>query len=512
MIDYSPKRRSIGGLRLEAHKHASTRTPLQPVFIPERLVIAVDGQSTNGPRTACVSVGDRVARGQTLVIASPDGSQPAVHASTSGFVSALEKRLVPIGDRLAERTCAIIDTDGRDERLIGAKTGAWPGSRVAQLERIRAAGIVGLGGAAFPTAEKIESLGECRAVIINGAECEPYISCDDMLMRWSAAEIVAGGLILCDLSRAAECIIAIERDKPVALEAVKSAALASGDSRLRVAELPSIYPAGGERQLIELLTGEEIPSRGYPSDAGYLCQNVGTAYAVHRLVRFAEPLISRVVTIAGAGVTEPQNREVLIGTPIEELIAHCGGYTQQVARLIVGGSMMGVALPNDAVPVTKSTNCIIAASAEDLGRQLAEWPCIRCGECSAVCPARLMPQELLRAARAEDHATLAALGLDDCIECGCCDVVCPSYIRLTETFRGAKRQIAKQRATDARAENAQRRFETRASREQIRAEEGERQHARLIESLGTDDDRRSHTIAAAVERARKKRPKPSESQ
>jgi electron transport complex protein RnfC len=261
-------------------------------------------------------------------------------------------------------------------------------------------------------------------------------------MREHAAEIVGGALLMTELLEAPLCIIAMERDKQRAIEAIEAAARTIEDPRLKLAEVPTIYPAGGERQLVELLTGEEVPSGRYPSEIGYVCQNVGTAYALQRLARAGEPLISRIVTVTGGGIATPQNVETPIGTPIAELIELCGGYTGEVARLVAGGSMMGYALPDDGLPITKATNCIIAATADEIRVDPTEWACIRCGDCAMVCPPRLLPQELLIAAQNEDYPTLAVLGLDDCIECGCCDVICPSHIALTERFRQAKRDRA----------------------------------------------------------------------
>jgi electron transport complex protein RnfC len=440
MVDYVFERHLSGGILLPANKTSSTARPIRRGFVPTKLVLALQ-QHRGRPADPVVAVGDRVLKGQ-LVAAAAGTPSAAVHASTSGFVRAIEERPVLGGHGVQAFPCIVIEADGRDEHMPTDALPDWPLDRAAQLEAIRSGGIVGLGGAVFPTADKLATPVPCKTLIVNGAECEPYISCDDLLMRENAAEIVAGARVLTDVLDAPRCIIAIERDKPQAMEAIERAAEAVGDARLKLAEVPTIYPAGGEKQLVELLTGEEVPSGRYPSEFGYVCQNVGTAYAVERLRVAHEPLIARVVTVTGAGVHAPQNVEAPIGTPIAELVALCGGYNEGVVRLIAGGSMMGYALPDDETPITKATNCIIAATADEVRTESREWPCIRCGDCAMVCPSRLLPQELLVAAATNDFASLTTFGLQDCIECGCCDVICPSQIRLTERFRVAKRAVA----------------------------------------------------------------------
>lgn len=441
MVDYVFERHLSGGILLPANKTKSTALPIRRGFVPTKLVLALR-QHRGTPATPVVSVGERVLKGQ-LVAAADGALSAAVHAGSSGRVVAIEERPVLGGQGVQSSPCIVIETDGRDEPAPAEALPGWPSDRAAQLEAIRTGGIVGLGGAVYPTAAKLATPVPCKTLIVNGAECEPYISCDDVLMRENAAEIVAGALLLTDVLAAPRCIIAIERDKPQAMAAIEAAAETAADSRLKLAEVPTIYPAGGEKQLVELLTGEEVPSGRYPAEFGYVCQNVGTAYAVERLRSAREPLVARIVTVTGGGVRTPQNVEAPIGTPIAELIALCGGYNDDVVRLIAGGSMMGYALPDDDTPITKATNCIIAATADEVRTDTFEWPCIRCGDCAMVCPSRLLPQELLVAAAANDFASLATLGLKDCIECGCCDVICPSHIMLTERFRVAKRKVAR---------------------------------------------------------------------
>ena len=503
MLEYVPERHLTGGLRLEAHKTASTGQPIRRGFLPRRLILGLQ-QHRGAAAEPIVAVGQRVLRGE--MVAAPCGAaSAAVHASSSGWVRAMEERLVLAADGIQSSPCIIVETDGKDEAHDASREPPWPLEREPQLERLRTAGLVGLGGAVFPTAQKLAGAAECKMLIVNGAECEPYISCDDLLMREFASQVVGGALIIADLLQTPLCVIAIERDKRAALDAIGSAANEVGDSRLKLAEVPTIYPAGGERQLIELLTGEEVPSGRYPSEIGYVCQNVGTACAVFRLVRQNEPLITRIVTVTGRGMREPQNVQTPIGAPIGELIEYCGGYTEDAVRLIAGGSMMGYALPNDDLPVSKATNCIIAAAEEEIRTDPSEWPCIRCGECSNACPARLLPQELLVAARTADFDALGALGLRDCIECGCCDVICPSHIWLTEQFRRAKRSFAVHERELAFSSATEGRFHRREQRRHADEEHEADVRDSLKKEISADPEARRKAIEAAVQRANQRR-------
>jgi electron transport complex protein RnfC len=450
-----------GGLKLETHKLRSTTRPLRAASIPNVLVLPLDQQAGFASRPI-VAVGDSVARGQP--IAEPSGAISAwLHAPVSGRVRAIEQRPSPL-----QRTgslCIEIENDGADRRYDAHPTLDDSAAPRAVCEFIALGGIVGLGGAIFPTGPKLLRASATNAhLIVNGAECEPWISCDDTLMRECADDVVAGARLLCRALQAERCTIAVEDDMPQAGRALREAVQRAGGSGPDVVDVPSIYPAGGERQLITTLTKLEVPSAGLPQDIGVICQNVGTAAAVARWIQQGEPLIRRIVTVTGSAIKEPANLEACIGTPISTLIADCGGYASEPMRLIMGGTMMGVALPDDGQMVVKGTNCLIAATTADLQPAGPEMPCIRCGACSEACPAFLLPQELHRFALAGELDNLDRYGLLDCIECGCCDYVCPSQIPLVERFRVAKPALLRHLDTRSMAPTAKSNFEAREAR------------------------------------------------
>lgn len=496
-----------GGLELPGNKAMATKTPLRITPVPREIVLPLS-QHIGEPAKALVTVGQRVLRGEIIAEAASAISAP-VHASTSGVVIAIEERAIPHPSGLSAR-CIVIEGDGRDEPAPARPLRDWQQVTPAAIrEHVRSAGIVGLGGAGFPTWIKLDAKGHASVdrLILNGAECEPYISCDAMLMRTRASDIVSGARIMRRALDARRCQIAIEDNKPEAEAALREALAAANDEHIELVAVPSVYPEGGEKQLIQVLTGREVPHDGLPIDIGVVCHNVATAAAVHRSVIDGEPLIARIVTVTGEGVTNPANVEARIGTSFHDLVECCGGYTGIAARLIMGGPMMGFAVRHDDIPVIKTTNCILAGSEREVAPAREVMPCIRCGECAQVCPASLLPQTLYWYTRARDFEKTQEYDLFDCIECGCCDVVCPSQIPLVSHFRFAKTEIWGKEQERAKADIARQRFEARSARLEREAHEQEekrRKKQEALEKLKSGEAKRNE-IQAALERARRKK-------
>ncbi|MDG4550625.1 MAG: electron transport complex subunit RsxC [Candidatus Contendobacter sp.] len=449
-----------GGLKTVRHKTESNTFPIEPGPLPRWLVIPLRQHMGNSAKPV-VQPGDRVLKGQ--MIGQPDGYiSAAIHAPSSGVVAAVDLRPVPHPSGLAD-LCVTIETDGED-RWIEREPVDYRRLHPSDLRNlIRSAGVVGLGGAVFPSAVKLNPGGHCErvdALILNGAECEPWITCDDRIMRERAVEIVAGLTIMAHLLEPREVLIGIEDDKPEAIAAMTAACAGTGYA---VRAVPTRYPSGSVKQLILLLTGREIPEQGLPLDIGVQCFNVATAHTVHRAIAHGEPVLSRIVTVTGH-VHRPRNIDALLGTSFADLIAQCGGYRDSVERLIMGGPMMGFALHNDDVPVTKATNCILAASAEQLTPEQPAMPCIRCGACVDACPANLLPQQLYWFARAKEFDKARDHHLFSCIECGCCSYVCPSRIPLVQYYRYAKNEIWAREQEKEKAELARQRHQARQER------------------------------------------------
>lgn len=449
-----------GGVHPPTHKEQSTRTPIVKAAIPSKLVIPLHQHVGNSAKPM-VHVGDRVLKGQKIGM-SQGRQSSAVHASTSGTVTAIDMQLVAHPSGLPD-LCITIVPDGKDEWIEhgGVDLANTPHSDLRHL--LRKSGVVGLGGATFPSDLKADAHHhKIHTMVLNGAECEPYITCDDMLMRERAADILSGAELLRVLLRAEEVLIGIEDNKPQAIAAMKQAVLDGKYTCMEVIAVPTVYPSGGAKQLIRLLTGIEVAHGVRSTEMGVQCFNVATAYSAWRALAHGEPLISRIVTVAG-NVENAQNYEVLIGTPVNELVAQSVS-KPDTDRYIMGGPMMGVKLPSETVGVIKATNCIIAMSDALFPPVAPALPCIRCTRCADVCPADLQPQELYWFAKAKEFGKAQKYHLFDCIECGACSYVCPSNIPLVQYYAFAKSEIH-HRAEDKRnADKARERHDFREYR------------------------------------------------
>lgn len=468
-----------GGIHPAENKHQSTTCPIRAAGIPDLLVLPLQ-QHIGEPAEAIVAVGDRVLKGQKLADTSNEMGVP-IHAPTSGVIDGIAQMPVPHPSGMTD-WCILLKPDHQDQWLP-----LQPISDYQSLEReqvlniIHEAGVAGMGGAGFPTEVKLQppENRKIHTLILNGAECEPYITADDMTMRERASDIVAGLKVMAWILQPERCAIGIEDNKPQAIEAMRHAITGT---QIELAVIPTKYPSGGEKQLIQILTGMEVPSGGIPADIGVVCQNIGTAIAVAQAVLEGKPLISRVITIAGEAVEKPGNFDTLLGTPVEYLLIQAGVQADKVNRLVLGGPMMGYTLNTTSVPLIKTSNCVIAASASELPEPPPEQPCIRCSLCADVCPVELLPQQLFWHAKASEFEKAEHLNLFDCIECGACSYVCPSSIPLVQYYRYAKDEIRTQRSEQLKADRARERFEARQerlSREQQDKELRRKERARV---------------------------------
>lgn len=465
-----------GGLVLDGQKQRSTNTAIRPTPLSKTLVLPLQ-QHIGEASHPVVEVGQHVLKGQKIAQANGHVSV-CLHAPSSGTVSAIDHQPIPHPSGLSA-LCITIETDGDErwvERDIIENYRDLSGHELRQ--RIRDAGIVGLGGAGFPSFIKLNP-GVHHAVdtlIINGAECEPYISCDDMLMQERAEAILDGVAIMQYALHAKNCVIAIEDNKPKAIAAMQSALKQHRDSAdTQFVVIPTRYPTGSEKQLIQIISKQQVPQNGLPIDIGIVMHNIGTAYAVGRAINHGEPLISRIVTVTGSDVRHAGNFETLLGTPIHELLAFCQTERQPSEPFIMGGPMMGYQLSGDHLPITKTANCILVGVDQAADKEPA-LPCIRCGDCATVCPVSLLPQQLYWYTKAKDLQKTSDYNLFDCIECGCCDYVCPSKIPLVSYFRFAKTETMNQEQEKQKADLARERYENRLARLENEKREKERRH------------------------------------
>ena len=460
-----------GGVKPQTNKAPSVQQAIGQAPLPERLYVPLH-QSIGGSPNPLVEAGEQVLKGQ--LIGGADGwMSAAVHAPTSGIVLAIEQHVAAHPSGLPTLT-VVIAPDGRDEWIARTPLDYRSLAPERVREALRDAGVVGLGGAVFPSHAKLTAASSVAVeqLVINGAECEPFMTCDDLLMRERAEEIVRGSAIFRELLAARRVLIGIEDNKPEAVAAMQAAVQRLGEDH-EVVAVPTRYPAGGAKQLIRVLTGKEVPASKRSTELGVQCFNVATAYTAYRALAYGEPVISRIVTLTG-NVLQPRNWEVRLGTPLRNLVA-LGQPKADTSSYLMGGPMMGFEIPDLAAPVIKATNCVIAGSPTLFPPRPPEMPCIRCGACAEVCPHELQPFELYWFARARNFGKTQEYHLFDCIECGCCSYVCPSHIPLVQYFRFAKSEIWSREKEKQAADAAKARFELRNARaEREQAEKAER--------------------------------------
>ncbi|WP_312118879.1 electron transport complex subunit RsxC [Kosakonia cowanii] len=493
-----------GGIHPPEMKTQSNGTPLRQLPLANRFVIPLK-QHIGAEGELCVSVGDSVLRGQPLTRGR--GRMLPVHAPTSGTVVAIAPHATAHPSALPELS-VIIEADGEDRWI--AREG-WQDYRAqsveALIERIHQFGVAGLGGAGFPTGAKLQGAGDkVDTLIINAAECEPYITADDRLMQDCAAQIMEGVRILAHILQPRQVLIGIEDNKPQAISMMRAVLAGSHDIQLKV--IPTKYPSGGAKQLTQILTGKQVPHGGRSSDIGVLMQNVGTAYAVKRAVIDGEPLTERVVTLTGEAVTRPGNVWARLGTPVRHLLDYAGFQPSAEQLVIMGGPLMGFTLPWLDVPVVKITNCLLAPSASEMGETQEEKGCIRCSACADACPADLLPQQLYWFSKGQQHDKAIAHNLSDCIECGACAWVCPSNIPLVQYFRQEKAEISAIAEEERRTAEAKARFEARQARLEREKLARQARHKQAAAKPGEED---KQAIEAALSRVKEKQATAAES-
>lgn len=513
-----------GGIHPPENKEQSLQLPIGDAPLPTEIILPLNMHS-GAPAEPVVNIGDRVLTGQ--MVAKPQGFvSAAIHASISGTVIAIEDRPLPHSSGMSGLSI-VIQSDSKDEWTRLSPIEDYRSVEPKELvEHLQNYGLAGMGGAGFPTSVKLKPAKPINTLILNGTECEPYITSDHSLMRERAEDVIQGALLLAYiLNEPEQILIGIENNKPDAVAKIKEAVEKTGDSRIQVIDFPTKYPSGGEKQLIQILTGKEVKPGKLPSDLGIVLQNVGTVAAALEAVTLGKPLISRVTTTVGHALDKQRNLNVRIGTPIQELLDYSGFKEEKAERIVMGGPMMGFSILNTQAPVTKITNCLLAPEKTELPELPPAQACIRCGHCAEACPASLLPQQLFWYAQAEDEEKLKDYNLFDCIECGACAYVCPSNIPLVQYYRAAKGDIREAEREKVKSDHARIRFEARQERlEKEAAERDAKRKARMeaakakqrnkenAEKDGSADNSAADLIAQAMARVNEAKAKPEDAQ
>lgn len=484
-----------GGVHPEGRKALSAEPPIRTLPLPERLFVPLQ-QHIGAPARHVVAVGEQVRKGQLLAVAQGAVSAP-VHAPTSGQIVAIGDWPAPHPSGLPVATLTL-QADGRDEWLEQTPpVDPFALSPEEVAARVGAAGIVGLGGAAFPAAVKlnVSRSSGVRTLILNGGECEPYLTCDERLMRERAAQIMAGIALMRHATGAQQALVGIEDNKPEAIAAMRAAAQGSD---VRVVAVPAMYPMGSEKQMIQALTGEEVPAGARAADIGVLVHNVATAWAVYQALFLGRPLVSRVVTVSGGAVVAPGNLEVPLGALASGLLQACGGLRETPARLVLGGPMMGTQIAHAEVPIVKGSGGVLALTAREVEAS-TPGACIRCSSCVRACPMGLVPLEMAARIRAGDPVAALDWGLKDCIACGCCSYVCPAHIPLVHWFNHAKGDLAARERQTLRNESTKKLADARTARlERIAREREEAARLRAERKAAQEAAKQAAAAQAAV--------------
>ncbi len=477
-----------GGIHPAQHKLMSNQRPIEKIPLAEKLIIPLN-QHIGPFSVPQVEIGQHVLGGELIARCAPPLGVP-LHAPTSGIITDIGNYPTAHASGIPA-PCIVLTPDGQHE-MLKFQAREKPTS-VQSLKAIMLhAGIIGMGGAGFPSFRKLSNKGgQIHTLLVNGAECEPFITCDDLLMRERATEVVGGAIMTAYALGASKVIIGVENNKPEAISALQQAQteqqvdIDTAKLHFEVQAVPTIYPMGGSDQLITQLTQQEIPADGHTTDLGLVMFNVATLAAVYKAVVYGKPALTRIVTVTGFAIERPCNVEVPVGTPFAHLVKHAG-LRQPVDQWIMGGPMMGIPLPDHQAPVIKTSNCVLVNPPEP---SVETMPCIRCGACMDACPINLLPQQLYWFAKTNQLDKLESHHLTDCIECGCCAFVCPSHIPLVQYYRHGKVAMRNDQAEKQAQARAKQRHEAQLARKaEEDRERAERLAAKKAAMMASDEN------------------------